>query len=261
MKGPVAWLCILLACAVSVPVQARTLTGLPRQKRILVTGRPVTVRYLLYLPEGYRAEGKRKWPLILFLHGSTEKGDDVETVKRAGLPAHLEKTKSFPFVVISPQLPESQERWDPVEMKALLDAVLVDLRVDRDRMYLTGWSLGANGVWTMAARYPDLFAAIAPVAGWGDVDSARTLRNLPVWDFHGARDTNVLPDESVTMVTALRREGGTVRFTLYPDLDHDCWSTVYGTAELYEWFLRHSRPQKRVGVHHPSGHVQPAGSR
>jgi predicted peptidase len=259
IKAATLGLCLLLACLVAVPCHARTLTGLPRQKKILVTGRPVTVRYLLYLPDGYRREGKKKWPLILFLHGSTEKGDDVEKVRRRGLPACLEQSRSFPFLVISPQLPESQERWDPVEMKALLDAVLTDLRVDRDRMYLTGWSLGANGVWRMAARYPHLFAAIAPIAGWGDVDSARALRNLPVWAFHGARDTNVLPEESVAMVKALRREGGRVRFTLYPDLDHDCWGTVYRNEELYEWFLRHSRARKRTDLRHPAVKVQQAG--
>ncbi len=252
IKAQALGLCLLLACAIPQLGFARTLTGLPRQKKVLVTGKPVTVRYLLYLPDGYRADAKKKWPLILFLHGSTEKGDDVQIVKRRGLPAYLEQSRSFPFLVISPQLPEDQERWDPGEMKALLDAVLTDLRVDRDRLYLTGWSLGGNGVWSMAARYPELFAAIAPIAGWGDVDSARALRNLPVWDFHGAKDTNVLPEESVAMVRAVRQQGGRVRFTLYPDLDHDCWSTVYGNAELYEWFLRHPRPQKRVGAHRPA---------
>ncbi len=199
------------------------------------------IRYLLYLPGSYHSDGKKRWPLILFLHGSTEKGDDVEIVRRNGLPAYLEQVRSFPFIVISPQLPEDKERWNPAELKALLDALLPDIRVDRDRMYLTGWSLGGNGVWRMATSYPDLFAAIAPVAGWGDTDEAKVLKDVPVWAFHGAKDTNVLPSESSSMVEALRKAGGKVRFTLYPDLDHDCWTAVYESSKLFEWFLQHHR--------------------
>jgi predicted peptidase len=245
-------LCLIMACVIPVVATPRTLAELPRQKKVLVAGKPMTVRYLLYLPQRYARETRKRWPLILFLHGSTEKGDDLQIVKRAGLPAYLEQVRSFPFVVISPQLPQDQDRWDPVEMKALLDAVLPDLRVDRDRMYLTGWSLGGNGVWRMATRYPNLFAAIAPVAGWGDADDAKTLKNLPVWAFHGARDTNVLPSESFDMVKALRRQGGDARLTLYPDLDHDCWVTVYRSAKLYDWFLQHHRlraPGRRAAPH------------
>lgn len=234
-------LCLVMACAFPVAVHSRTLTGLPRQKKVLVTGKLVTVRYLLYLPRSYHSDGKKRWPLILFLHGSTEKGNDLQMVRKDGLPAYLEQVRSFPFIVISPQLPEDQERWDPVEMKALLEAALPDLRVDRDRMYLTGWSLGANGVWRMAMSYPDLFAAIAPVAGWGDTSRAGLLKDLPVWAFHGEKDENVLPQESSSMVEALRKSGGKVLFTLYPDLDHDCWMATYQNAKLYTWFLQHRR--------------------
>ncbi|MGA2614333.1 MAG: prolyl oligopeptidase family serine peptidase [Spirochaetia bacterium] len=234
-------LCLVMACAFPVAVHSRTLTGLPRQKKVLVTGKLVTVRYLLYLPRSYHSDGKKRWPLILFLHGSTEKGNDLQMVRKDGLPAYLEQVRSFPFIVISPQLPEDQERWDPVAMKAFLDAALPDLRVDRDRMYLTGWSLGANGVWRMAMSYPDLFAAIAPVAGWGDESRAGLLKNLPVWAFHGAKDENVLPQESSSMVEALCKNGSKVLFTLYPDLDHDCWMATYQNAKLYAWFLQHRR--------------------
>jgi len=230
-----------MICALPLAGSSKTLTGLPRQKKILVTGKYVTVHYLLYLPRSYHSDGKRRWPLILFLHGSTEKGTDLQIVKRNGLPAYLEHLRSFPFIVISPQLAEDQERWDPAEMKALLDAVLPTLRVDRDRMYLTGWSLGGNGVWRLAMSYPDLFAAIAPIAGWGDTNGAKALKNLPVWAFHGAKDTNVPPSASSSMVEALRSEGGRVRFTLYPELDHDCWMVTYQNAKLYDWFLRHRR--------------------
>ncbi|HVP19653.1 MAG TPA: prolyl oligopeptidase family serine peptidase, partial [Spirochaetia bacterium] len=200
-------------------------------------------------------DARRKWPLILFLHGSTEKGDDLAVVKREGLPAYLEKVRNFPFVVISPQLPADRERWDPVELKALLDAALPDLRIDRERIYLTGWSLGANGVWRLATKYPDVFAAIAPVAGWGDAGMASALKNVPVWAFHGARDTNVLPRESSSMVDALRKSGDEVRFTLYPDLEHDCWMAAYRNGKLYEWFLQHHRVRIATGAGLRGQHV------
>ena len=103
----------------------------------------------------------------------------------------------------------------------------------------------------MAASYPNLFAAIAPVAGWGDANDATALKGLPVWAFHGAKDTNVLPRESVSMVEALRKNGGDVHLTLYPDLDHDCWTATYRNTRLYEWFLQHRRVKQRQ-------HVQPA---
>jgi predicted peptidase len=248
-------LCLIMTSVVPAAARSRTLTELPRQKRVVVSGKAVTVRYLLYLPQSYHGGGRKKWPLILFLHGSTEKGDDVEIVKRAGLPAYLERVRSFPFVVISPQLPEDHDRWDPVEVKALLDAVVPELRVDHDRMYLTGWSLGGNGVWRMAARYPALFAAIAPVAGWGNAEDTKALKNLPVWAFHGVKDTNVLPSGSTSMVKALRGAGGQARLTLYPDLDHDCWSAVYQNARLYAWFLQHHRlraPRHTAASHRPT---------
>lgn len=232
---------LIAAIVLPMPGHAKTLTGIAQQKKLLIAGKYITVHYLLYLPPGFQADARRKWPLILFLHGSTEKGDDLAVLKREGLPAYLEKAKSFPFVVISPQLPMERERWDPVELKALLDAALPDLRVDRERVYLTGWSLGANGVWRLATRYPEVFAAIAPVAGWGDAGMANALKNVPVWAFHGARDTNVLPRESSSMVDALRKRGGEVRFTLYPDLEHDCWIAAYKDVKLYEWFLQHRR--------------------
>ncbi|HUI70248.1 MAG TPA: prolyl oligopeptidase family serine peptidase [Spirochaetia bacterium] len=234
-------LCLVMICALPVAGRSRTLSGLPRQKKILVEGKSVTVRYLLYLPGSYSSNERKKWPLILFLHGSTEKGSDVQIVKRSGLPAYLEQLRGFPFIVISPQLDADQERWDPTEIKMLLDAVLPGLRVDRDRIYLTGWSLGANGVWRMAIKYPYLFAAIAPIAGWGDTNGAKALKNTPTWVFHGAKDTNVPPGESSSMVEALRKEGAKVRFTLYPDLDHECWMLTYQNDKLYDWFLQHRR--------------------
>ena len=119
-------LSIALAATVPAVAHSRSMTGVPLQKKLQVTGRTVTVRYLLYLPSGYLSDSRRKWPFILFLHGSTEKGNDIGIVRRKGLPAYLEKARSFPFIVISPQLPLERERWDPLEMKALLDVVLPD---------------------------------------------------------------------------------------------------------------------------------------
>lgn len=202
-------------------------------------------RHLLYRPAGYGVTPFRKWPLILFLHGSTERGDEVRDVRRLGLPAALDRGLNIPFLVVSPQL-DADESWSPAALKKFLDAVLPGLRVDPQRIYLTGWSLGGFGSWYTAETYPGFFAAVAPVSGGGDPELAYLLRGLPVWAFHGARDGNVSPQESIDMVQALRDAGAKVKFTLYPDLAHDCWAETYGNRDLYKWFLANQRkPQKK----------------
>jgi predicted peptidase len=243
----------ILVCIATAAVSAG---GLPRLstdqllKQSIRIDRATTVRYLLFLPSLYDQAGGREWPLILYLHGSTEKGNDVDMVKRNGLPAFLQQEPDFPFVVVSPQLRTVEERWDPLEVKELLASIIERLRIDRDRVYLTGWSLGATGTWETAMRYPGLFAAIAPVAGNVDARQASLLRGVPAWVFHGADDRNVPAAESVTMVEALRSCGMDVRFTLYKDCRHDSWISTYSNPALFKWFLEHhlSRTVRREGA-------------
>ena len=146
----------------------------------------------------------------------------------------------FPFVTVVPQCPRGMH-WSPVVLRQLLDAVEAILPIDRDRVYLTGFSMGGFGTWQTAAALPGVFAAIAPLCGPSDLPDAPLLSALPVWAFHGARDENVPLSESEKMIDALRRAGADAQLTVYPDLAHDCWDTTYGDSRIYLWFLAHTR--------------------
>jgi predicted peptidase len=202
--------------------------------------RDVGCRYLLYLPRGYSEVPDERWPVILFLHGAGERGDGLELVKTHGPPRLISEGAEFPFVIIAPQCPKG-EWWDPEVLVALLDAVSECYRVDEDRVYVTGLSMGGRGTWQVAGAYPGRFAAVAPICGPSMWFKPGTLDELPVWCFHGAMDNIVPIQESVDMVCRLRECGGHVRLTVYPDAGHDSWSQAYEDDELYDWFLRHKR--------------------
>lgn len=202
---------------------------------------PVTLDYLLFLPKDY--EKKDSWPLLLFLHGAGERGSDLELVKTHGPPKIVESKPDFPFIVVSPQCPKD-EWWEPFALVALLDDVSQKYKVDPDRVYVTGLSMGGFGTWALAARAPDRFAAIVPICGGGERFQARRLQDIPVWVFHGAKDEAVPLDRSEEMVEAVRRAGGDVRFTVYPDAAHDSWTETYNNPELYDWLLKQKRRTK-----------------
>jgi predicted peptidase len=198
--------------------------------------------YLLFLPQDYGQRPDEKWPLILYLHGIGERGDDLESVKIHGIPKIVERRPDFPFVALSPQCPADTTWWAHYQtLKALLDQIVTGYAVDEERIYLTGNSMGGYGTWGMATAYPDLFAAIAPICGGGDPEFALALKDLPVWAFHGAEDAAVPLEVSQRMVDALRDCGGDVRFTVYPGVGHDSWTQTYDNPELYDWFLQHAR--------------------
>ncbi|HEV2131679.1 MAG TPA: prolyl oligopeptidase family serine peptidase, partial [Longimicrobiaceae bacterium] len=211
----------------------------PRELRRHVV-REATGRYLLFLPAGYAGSRGERWPLILFLHGAGERGDDLEKVMIHGPPKLVAERPDFPFIVVSPQVPEDRI-WSVSFLDALLEEVTERYRVDPDRIYVTGLSMGGYGTWHLAMEYPHRFAAIAPISGGGTITGACTLRHLPIWAFHGAQDEIVPPSRSEELVERLRRCEGNVRFTLYPDAGHDAWTRTYENPELYEWFLRHRR--------------------
>jgi predicted peptidase len=211
--------------------------------------RTVTSEYLLFLPQDYERNKSKRWPLILFLHGAGERGTNLARVKVHGPPKIVQDQPEFPFVVVSPQCPTGQ-RWDNDLLLALLDDVLKKYRIDRKRVYLTGLSMGGFGTWSLGLTHPDRFAAIAPICGGGDpillllADSrkSRALKSLPVWAFHGARDSVVKLGDSERMVEAMRQMGADeVKFTVYPEADHDSWTETYNNPALYDWFLSHSR--------------------
>jgi len=201
--------------------------------------RVLSYRYLVAVPEG---DGP--WPLLLFLHGSAERGANLELVKRHGPPKLLAEGRNFPFVVLSPQCPRGQW-WSAETLEALLDHALAAYPVDPDRVCVTGISMGGYGAWSLAARCPRRLAALVPICGGGSPRVARNLREVPVWAFHGAHDDSVAPDESVAMVEALQRAGGNARLTIYPDLGHDSWSRAYAEPELWAWLTAQVRGSGR----------------
>ena len=206
-------------------------------------------RFLLYLPEGYQDKPDAKWPLLIFLHGAGERGNDLNRVKVHGPPKLVEKGKKFPFVIVSPQCPRNQ-KWNKDILSILLDHAIKQYRVDTSRLYLTGLSMGGYGSWSLGLALCDRFAAIAPICGGGsfiDVFNAsgakgKALRSLGVWAFHGAKDTVVPISESEKMVETLKKFGHpNPKLTVYPNARHDSWTTTYDNPELYRWFLKYRR--------------------
>jgi predicted peptidase len=186
---------------------------------------------------------------MLFLHGAGERGTDLQKVKVHGPPKIVESRPEFPFILVSPQCPDD-ERWSNDVLLGLLDEVIAQHRVDTNRVYLTGLSMGGFGTWSLAVQHPERFAAVAPICGGGEIidvllaPPARTadLKPIGVWAFHGAKDPVVQLDESERMVRALRKLGmKDVELTVYPEAGHDSWTEAYQNPKLYEWFLKHAR--------------------
>jgi predicted peptidase len=203
----------------------------------------VTMDYLLYLPEGY--DEKDSWPLLLFLHGAGERGDDLELVKKHGPPKLIAAGKQFPFIVVSPQCPKGRW-WQPFELTALLDEIVEKYRVDQERICVTGLSMGGFGTWSLAAYTPERFAALAPICGGGEAYWAREFAHIPTWAFHGGKDSLVPQERSERMVEAMNKHGGSARLTVYPDAGHDSWTETYDNPELYEWLLQQKRTAREV---------------
>lgn len=215
--------------------QAASQQGKSFEKQITLD---LSLKYLLYLPPGYEKNNDR-WPVLLFLHGSGERGDDLEKVKIHGPPKLIAAGRELPFVVVSPQSP--QRGWNILALNALLDDLLATHRIDPDRVYLTGLSMGGRGTWDLAAAYPERFAAIVPICGSGNPQDARKLKDIPTWAFHGAKDEGVLPERSQDMIDAIKKAGGDAKLTVYPNAAHDAWTEAYNNPELYQWLLQQKR--------------------
>ncbi|MEC9091217.1 MAG: alpha/beta fold hydrolase [Planctomycetota bacterium] len=200
-----------------------------------------TMKYDLFVPKNYQE--KNKFPLMLFLHGAGERGNDLTKVRSWGPPKLVKKRKDFPFIVISPQCPKASswtKRLDGLE--ALVRQVAGQLKVDQKKIYCTGLSMGGFGTWALCAKYPKLFAAAVPICGGGRSSTAAKLKDLPIWVFHGDADRVVPYAYSEKLVQAIKKAGGTqVKFTTYKGVGHNSWSQAYATEELYKWLLSHSR--------------------
>ncbi|MFT7721667.1 MAG: dienelactone hydrolase family protein [Roseateles sp.] len=192
-------------------------------------------RLWLWLPHGY-AQRRERWPLLVFLHGSGERGTDLGQVKVHGPPRLAAAGADYPLVLASPQL-EAGVRWEPARLHRLLQALQARLHVDRQRSLATGLSLGGHGVWNWACRHPRDLAAIAPVCGYGDPGAVPAMREVPVRAYHGGADTVVPPARQQACVDALNAAGGRATLTLYPGVGHDAWTPAYQDPGLLPWLL------------------------
>jgi predicted peptidase len=203
-----------------------------------------SLQYLLHTPSGAGAEDtRRKHPVILFLHGAGERGNDPGILKGYCLPKVVEEQPDFPFIVISPQCPTGQ--WwvyDPPLLMSLLDYVVRHYFGDDRRIYLTGASMGGYGAWMLGTLYPQHFAAIVPVSAPALEKTADVcaLRNTPIWAWHGSADMTVPPEQTESMIEALRACGGTPEVTYVAGADHELTTAVYEQTELYSWLRMHT---------------------
>lgn len=250
--------CLLFAygCIVSVLFGSSTFVA---GQQIVKTTETSVIGYLEYLPEGYELNSD-KYPIVIFLHGIGERGtnttdpailaESVLKVAALGPPNYVDAGTEFPFILISPQLKNSYSNWPSEYVMEVINHVKTYLRIDEKRIYLTGLSLGGGGAWWTAQDYPELFAALAPVCGGRNTPTkacAIAAENLPVWAFHGDKDTIVPLSRSVTMVNAINNctpaPVPQAKMTIYPGVGHNAWTNAYKTdhgvhdPNVYEWML------------------------
>ena len=196
--------------------------------------------YFVYLPPDYGKDPQKKWPVILFLHGSGERGYDLKILARQPLVQDIDKRKDFPFILVAPQVSPG-EWWSIPELDDLLDSLPSKYRIDADRIYLTGLSMGGFATWAYLAAEPERFAAAVPICGGGDPQEVARFKDVPIWVFHGGKDDAVPIERSQEMVDALKKAGGNVKFTVFPDVDHFSWIPAYKDPDLFKWLLEQKR--------------------
>lgn len=198
----------------------------------------VSLQYILDLPK----DTKKPFPLILFLHGAGERGNDLEKVK-AHSPFTYKNLIKEEVAILAPQCPDNQY-WDTFAVYELLQNILKNYNVDKDRVYLTGLSMGGWGTWKLADEHPELFAAIAPVCGPMNRPTlsraCMQLKDKPIWIFHGALDDVVPLENSTTMYQKLKSCDANVKYTIFPEDNHNSWDSTYSNPKLYEWMLSKS---------------------
>lgn len=224
-------LLFILLLAVGGPLLANS-PELPAKK--------VHYEYLTYLPQNYDSTRHTQYPLLIYLHGSSVKGNDLNKVRRYGLPYFLDRGKKLDYLVVAPQCPWgkrwSSENW----LDSMLEELDVKYQIDKDRIYLTGISLGGFGTWELANLYPNTFAAIAPVCGGGKPEYADHIYHLPTWVFHGVQDKLVSVFRADQMVDELKKYDACVKYTRYRNKGHNL-HRVFDNDELYQWFSQFTR--------------------
>ncbi len=201
-------------------------------------------KYAVYVPREYDAA--KAWPVIVFLNGMGECGEDGQKQLAVGLmPAVLANSAAWQFIVVCPQKPVPKTQWidhDDLVM-ATLAMTKKEFSVDDNRVYLSGLSQGGAGTWAIGARHADVFAALAPICGYGEFTEAEAgaLKGMPIWAFHGGKDDVVPPRKSEILIESVIAVGGTPKLTIFPNANHNSWDEAYRTQKLGEWFLKQQK--------------------
>lgn len=197
------------------------------------------IQCLIKKPNNFSSE--KKYPVLLFLHGAGTRGNDISKLYDNPFFQIVEEHNNFPFVVVAP-LCDGNTWFDLWERLKLLTSDIIKLPyADKDRIYVMGASMGGYATWQLAMSMPDCFAAIVPICGGGMYWNASRLVNVPVWAFHGAKDTTVFLEESIKMVDAVNCSKGKAKLTVYPENGHDAWSDTYRNPEVFSWMLQHKK--------------------
>lgn len=219
-----------------------------------------TLLYRLLSPK--QREPGKKYPLVLFLHGAGERGDDNQAQLKhvVGIFVTPENREKYPCFVLAPQCPAGR-KWAEVDWSApthrqpenpsapmaltlkLIDQLVAEEPIDPARCYVMGLSMGGYGTWDVLARQPERFAAAVPMCGGGDETTAERIAHIPIWNFHGDKDPAVRVERSRRMVEALRAAGSKVKYTEYAGCGHDCWTPACKEPELLPWLFS----QKKAG--------------
>ncbi len=221
------------------------------------------LKYRLLKPLGYNPN--KSYPLVIFLHGAGERGADNVAQLKHGVAdfCKLSRREKNPCYVIAPQCPTG-EKWADIDWSAqgaikmpaeasdsmkltlaVVDAMLEDAAIDKNRIYITGLSMGGYGTWDAIARRPQFFAAAVPICGGGDPSTAETLKSIPIWCFHGDEDKAVAVEKSRIIINAIKATGGSPRYTEYPGVGHDSWSQTYRNDEMHDWLFAQRRTQAK----------------
>lgn len=197
--------------------------------------------YAQYLPKDF--DENQKYPLVLFLHGAGERGEDLDVACRHGFLKHVrESDADYPFMIVAPQCPDGKFWGCYTEsLLAFLDYICETLPVDTDRIYLTGLSMGGTGTWMLAMAAPERFAAIAPVCGSGIYWYGVILKDTPILVYHGDCDDTVPIEDSIAMIRSVNRCGGNAQIKILYGVNHNAWNAAYRGDELSTWLLSHKK--------------------
>jgi len=203
----------------------------------------VSLKYHIYFPNNYH-DSDTKFPLVLFLHGAGERGDDLGLVEKHGIPKMINNGINFPFITVAPQCPKFQYWSEPVNVKTLLllvEEIIKKNKVDIERIYATGLSMGGYGTLAIAKERPDLFSAIIPVCGGLDTTDIKRLKDIPIWLFHGAEDKVVPVENSELIYDLLKPINPEIKITIYKGINHNSWEITYNNQNIYDWMLKYKK--------------------